>query len=100
MAEYINRDAYIRCLSSGKAEFVDDYGKGWSAGINTAIRACEKFPAADVAPVRHGRWDRVIPSKSAAKWSSKVSCSVCHNTGYNHFKYCPNCGAKMDGGAE
>ena len=48
-------------------------------------------------PVRHGRWDRVIPSKSAAKWSSKVSCSVCHNAGYNHFKYCPNCGAKMDG---
>ena len=60
----------------------------------------EYTPAADVAPVRHGRWDRVIPSKSAAKWSSKVSCSVCHNVGYNHFKYCPNCGAKMDGGAD
>ena len=57
------------------------------------------LPAADVAPVVHGRWDRVIPSKSAAKWSRKVSCSVCHNVGYDHFKYCPNCGAKMDVGA-
>lgn len=96
MAEYIEREALIRYLSSRKAEFVDDYGKGWSAGIDTAIRACEKFPAVDVAPVCHGRWDRVIPSKSAAKWSRKVSCSVCHNVGYNHFKYCPNCGAIMD----
>ena len=56
------------------------------------------LPAADVAPVRHGCWERVIPSKSAAKWSTKVSCSNCHSAGYAHHKYCPNCGAKMDGG--
>ena len=69
--------------------------------------SCEKFeaailkiPAADVAPVRHGCWERVIPSKSAAKWSTKVSCSNCHSAGYAHHKYCPNCGAKMDGGAD
>ena len=54
------------------------------------------LPAADVAPVRHGCWERVIPSKSAAKWSTKVSCSNCHSAGYAHHKYCPNCGAKMD----
>ena len=47
------------------------------------------------APVRHGRWERVIPSKSAAKWSTKVSCSNCHSAGYTRYKYCPNCGAKM-----
>ena len=54
--------------------------------------------SADVAPVRHGRWERVIPSKSAAKWSKKVSCSNCHNAGYTRYKYCPNCGCLMDGG--
>ena len=48
-------------------------------------------------PVRHGCWERVIPSKSAAKWSTKVSCSNCHNAGYTRYKYCPNCGAKMGG---
>ena len=51
-------------------------------------------------PARHGRWERVIPSKSAAKWSTKVSCSNCHSAGYAHHKYCPNCGAKMDGGPD
>lgn len=58
------------------------------------------IPAADVAPVRHGRWERVIPSKSAAKWSTKVSCSNCHNAGYTRYKYCPNCGCLMLGGED
>ena len=53
----------------------------------------EKLPAADVATVRHGRWNdslaRITPY-----------CSVC---GHSHRclirtpNYCPNCGAKMDG---
>lgn len=54
-------------------------------------------PAADVAEVRHGRWERVIPTKSAAKWSTKVSCSQCHGQGYERYNYCPNCGAYMMG---
>lgn len=58
------------------------------------------FPSDDVAPVRRGRWERVIPSKSAAKWSTKVSCSNCHNAGYTRYKYCPNCGCLMLGGED
>lgn len=60
---------------------------------------CDTFgdiPAADVVEVRHGRWERVIPTKSAAKWSTKVSCSNCHSVGYMRYNYCPNCGALMD----
>ena len=48
MAEYINKDAYIKYLSSRKAEFIDDFGQGWCAGIDSAISACEKFPARPV----------------------------------------------------
>ena len=67
---------------------------------NYATLILREAPTIDVAPVRHGCWERVIPSKSAAKWSTKVSCSNCHSAGYAHHKYCPNCGAKMDGGVE
>lgn len=61
-------------------------------------RTIERAPAVDAVPVVHGRWERVIPSKSAAKWSITMSCSVCHRKGYEQYNYCPNCGAKMDGG--
>lgn len=53
-------------------------------------------PAADVAPVVHGkRGDNGIAG------SILVKCSVCgYDCGANSFSYCPNCGAKMDGGNE
>ena len=95
MAEYIEREYAVDAV-------VDVYYN--TPDINLS---CEKFetaifkiPAADVVEVRHGCWERVIPSKSAAKWSTRVSCSNCHSAGYAHHKYCPNCGAKMDGGAD
>ena len=57
---------------------------------------CTAEELIEYAPVRHGRWERVIPTKSAAKWSTKVSCSQCHGQGYERYNYCPHCGALMD----
>lgn len=55
-------------------------------------------PAADVAPVVHGEWIKT------SEFMPIYGCSVCKER--NLFKngqnvlsnYCPNCGAKMDGG--
>ena len=96
MAEYIDREAVNR-ISFTDAVLIDGEVRIEKIAL---VRDIEKLPAADVAPVRHGVWERVLTSKNAAKWSSKVSCSVCHNAGYKRFNYCHNCGAKMDGGAE
>ena len=54
-----------------------------------------KIQAADVAPVRHGRW---VPTK-APFMNECEDCSVCgYRTVWGHrYNYCPNCGAKMDG---
>ena len=54
------------------------------------------IPAADVLPVKHGHW---VKEKSDVliHWH----CSVCENCYYleePNANYCPNCGAKMDGG--
>ena len=46
------------------------------------------FPAADVAPVRHGRW--------FDKGSLSCRCSKCGCKNYKETKWCPNCRAKMD----
>ena len=50
-------------------------------------------PAADVAPVRRGRW---------IYGNGYRSCPICHDGRRTIVmdNYCPNCGAKMDGGTE
>ena len=55
-------------------------------------------PAADVAPVVHGRWE------TNSDRPDSLICSVC-KCGFDMWKhephnYCPNCNAKMDGGSD
>ena len=107
MAEYIDRTALAEKLfglavhytEQGRIEVAKDY--------NWAITLLMAAPTADVAPVKHGRWiswkkaDNCIPS------ANRHECSVCHDSAHvlvNNFEllsfYCPNCGAKMHGGAD
>lgn len=64
-----------------------------------------KLPAADVAPVRPGRWinaekinNKPYRIKNLEKWVI-YRCSECgySNGRRTNANYCPNCGAKMDG---
>lgn len=81
MAEYIDRGAFLAHMKRTGRYFDVKYD-------------IENFPAADVAPVVHGRW---IPCKYAT--SENEDCSNCGYSTYygNEYDYCPNCGAKMDG---
>lgn len=81
MAEYIEREAAIAALPVA-----------W----DSAVDALRYAPAADVAPVVHGRW---------IMYAGKDTCSRCgapalEADAHLRFYYCPNCGAKMDGGTE
>ena len=51
--------------------------------------------------VKHGRWMPIQKQPYFRKhFSDEVSCSVCHKKGHTAWNYCPNCGAKMDGGKD
>lgn len=101
MAEYIDREALIAefdRLGLGEHSLVE---RVFSDGVRTIVAG---IPAADVAPVVHGRW--VVRFDGPYK-RRRCYCSHCdkHNgvggIAQNQDKpYCPNCGAKMDGGAE
>lgn len=56
-------------------------------------------PTIDVEPVRHGRWGHErLPSTSGGSYSV-VRCSECkYQYPMTEVNYCPNCGARMDGG--
>ena len=107
MDEYIKRGAAISALLNDSPEQV-----GYSR--EDAADCIRYMDAADVAPVRHGRWD------------DEHKCTVCHNEAFYKISnirpdydydweenlvetgdyiwdiewvetaYCPNCGCKMD----
>ena len=90
MAEYIEREAAYREICSDKT--MSGYEKAYCSEL---IR---NIPAADVAPVVHGRWE------TNSDMPDTLICSVC-KCGFDMWKhdphnYCPNCGSKMDGGAD
>ncbi len=59
----------------------------------------ENFPAADVVPVVHGRWEEADDGDGVVcSLCGTDFCTIIHDT--DNFLYCPNCGAKMDGGIE
>lgn len=82
MAEYIERESAIESLPVA-----------WDSAIN----ALRNAPSADVAPVVHGRWE----AKGYVCGESEFECSVCHKTEWrtsiSRFRWCPFCGARMDG---
>lgn len=83
MADYISREAAYNAI-------VNNYD------TDAQLRDLDAIPAADVAEVRHGKW----------VWNGETCCNECSVCGVGamwfrilmEYYYCPNCGAKMDGG--
>lgn len=103
MAEYISREATIKRIKEVYCVGCNSYHgvRCRACGTGDAIDMIEDAPAADVEPVVHGRWVHEHISEGYA-W---VMCSECeaviHKILINkRLNYCPNCGAKMDGGNE
>ena len=93
MADYIDRDAMISEIERREALMVGDK----RISVDAMKSFIKNRPAADVAPVRHGRWIE----KEKYTFGIMYDCSLCENrildNGHS-WNYCPHCGAKMDGG--
>ena len=106
MAEYIERESAMLLPELPKeyrnyqTDNLDDaYEQGWY----DALCCLEHIPAADVAPVVHGRWIDRGDYVTTAYGSLPVNmCSECHMdvTLEDFDSYCPNCGARMDGDSD
>ena len=58
-----------------------------------------KIPAVDAVEVVHGEWVLVEYQSSQFGVDQEYQCSICGTPTDEEFRtrYCPNCGAKMDG---
>ena len=97
MDEYIKREDVLK--HKRKMSGADFGGEFWDEAV-----LCEdiiRIPAADMVEIRHG------------KWINKGDYAVCTECGERSgmqydgvepiplmTQFCPNCGAKMDGGAD
>ena len=100
MAEYIKRSAVFEQFDNADADVceTDDFGGvDYGFGMKNIKELINAIPAADVAPVVHGRW---VPFHSEAAGDIQY-CSACEIGFDAKTDYCPHCGAKMgikDGG--
>ena len=114
MSKYIDVDVFIKsfreALPGLKAQVDPDLTPkacAYLRGGEAIIEDLTKFPAADVAPVRHGEWLNFYGDFSTAECELcaelyEVSPDESPQKEYfdafkEFYRYCPNCGAKMDG---
>lgn len=95
MAKYIDQSAAIARLTHLEVT------KPVATMTEIKRALADMFPA-DVAPVVHGRWEYIPQTLNTL---SQLRCPFCGWWSLDPsidgaYNYCPNCGAKMDGGAE
>ena len=95
MAEYIEREAVLKTVKR-----MDGVGGMAVLCREDVEKAINNAPAADVAPVVHGRWvDKMVRDWHCSECGKKVPRQV-YFDGYcyaDKLNYCPNCGADMRG---
>ena len=89
--EYIEREAVLDYIDKRIPKLIASTDGKHIVYVEAIRDVIVKFPAADVAPVRHGEWQEI---------NGIFSCSHCgysfEHEGYiPFFNYCPNCGAKL-----
>ena len=106
MAKYIDREALVEWLKRIPLKDLSD-GRGlcrviFEEDFKRAIKKIPKGIIVDVAPVRHGRWVDAYPDIETNPMFMYGICSECEfEQGISKYlNYCPNCGAKMDGGED
>lgn len=102
MNEYISKEKAIELIQP-RVKPSTVYGEGYLQAIEHTSDMIALMPAADVQPVIHAYWIEL--PKALNSNENPCKCSNCDHilsfmNYYPKSKYCPNCGARMDGDKE
>lgn len=100
MAEYIEETTPAGSGRAKAMRLINAHAIPWQLSDDLELyvtkAAILEMPAVDAVPVVHGRW---VDAGRGIK-----ACSNCNHGIKEHMAcanhYCPNCGAKMDGGGD
>lgn len=109
MDDLISRKALLEAIENADTDITADYGEYYGSesgfsreSIKNIIKGCQ---AVDAAPVVHGWW---VAMHYEGGILDGANCERCSNCGWDRFfdepeiksvfRYCPKCGALMDGG--
>lgn len=100
MNEYISREAVLKAFRITAKNSNKDYQRGLQDAIGCLVpEVIANIPSADVQPVMHGQWVDTgnYGFKRCSECKSQWDMSITNNI---FAKYCPRCGARMDGDTE
>lgn len=95
MNEYISKEFMLKNLEDDKMNNAEHCKPVTIQIMERFIRYVKEFPAADIQPVKHGRWIWDNSPEFGNPYGS-YKCSECNERQSFKENYCPNCGAKMD----
>lgn len=88
---------YSALHEMGGCHATDEWAKGYDEAIDAAIELLNDIPIIEAEDVKHGTWTNDAGNGHKTK---SVRCTLCGYYTIFRSNYCPNCGAKMDGGNE
>lgn len=98
------KNMLARVMYESDLDFDHSHAKIWTAtitGIQHSIKRLDNAPTIDAVPVVHGRWVETGKVFVHSMYDLFTKCSKCsfghvRNEYQEPYRYCPNCGAKMD----
>lgn len=98
MVDYMERETAIKAIEKADCAVIADDAESCKTDYLREI--IKSVPAANVAPVVHAEWVVCGDGDNVPWMCSHCGKTTAHKYKVIYGKYCPHCGAKMDGGAD
>lgn len=102
MERLIDADAFDKRIRLAVGSCEEELTEDFKDGISTILEMMKTAPTVDAVTVRHGRWQWISSTYDRVPCEKRYWCSKCHHETITHDsepweKFCPNCGARMNG---